>query len=216
MGNHQQFERSFLFQFSCCKVFVFDSAPFLAARSILLVKYNTSRCKMPHLKCNAVLAKLEYNIAMMTKTNISSPKSDVRKRVRELRVSDLFMTMSEIGQKVNISRQRVFQILKEEGLPTRRKIRKFLYECPVCDTISATKFCSLACKKQWQRIPIVCTRCGKLFYSNRHQFFISYPHHNKGLFCSKVCTGKGFAEHYGFERYPDHSSTSKKAPQDKS
>jgi len=59
-------------------------------------------------------------------------ESNTRKRVRELCVSDLFMTMSEIGQKVNISRQRDFQILKEEGLPTKHRIRKYLHECPVC------------------------------------------------------------------------------------
>ena len=139
----------------------------------------------------------------MTKTNASLSKSDVRARVRELRISDLFMTMSEIGQNVNVSRQRVFQILKEEGLPTRHRIRKYLYECPVCGTISPFKFCSKQCKKQWLMIPIVCTGCGKLFFRDRHQFFINYPHHNDGLFCSKICTGKWIAEHYGFKKHPD-------------
>jgi hypothetical protein len=146
---------------------------------------------------------------MRIKTNPSLSKPYIRTRVKELRSCDLFMTMSEIGKKLNISRQRVFQILKEEGLPTRRRIRKYLYECPVCGTISAFKFCSKECKKQWQMIPIVCTRCGKLFYRNRHQFFINYPHHNDGLFCSKICCGKWFAEHHGFQRYPKHSATTK-------
>ena len=146
---------------------------------------------------------------MKAKTNASISKSDVRTRVRELRTSDLFMTMSEIGQKVNISRQRVFQILKEEGLPTRHRIKKFVYECPVCGIISASKFCSVECKNKWRQIPIICTGCGKLFFRNWHQFFVNYPHHNDGLFCSKICTGKWFAEHYGFQRYLGHSATTK-------
>lgn len=146
---------------------------------------------------------------MMTKTNASLPESDVRTRIRELRNSNLFMTMSDIGHKVNVSRQRVFQILKQEGLPTRHRIRKYLYECPVCGMISAFKFCSKECKNKWRQIPIICTQCGKLFYRNWHQFFINYPHHHDGLFCSKKCTGKWFAEHYGFQRYPNHSATSK-------
>jgi len=155
------------------------------------------------------LNKSGYNIAVTTKTK-TSLSEDVRTRVKELRSSDLYMTMSEIGKKVNISRQRVFQILTAEGLPTKHRIRKYLYECPVCGTISAFKFCSKECKKQWQIIPIVCTRCGKLFYRTRHQFFINYPHHNDGLFCSKKCTGRWFAEQYGFQRHPEHSATSKK------
>ena len=139
----------------------------------------------------------------MTKTNISLSKSVVRRQIRELRLSNLFMTMSEIARKINISRQRVHQILKDEGLPTKHQIRKYLYQCPVCGTISPFKFCSKQCKKQWQMIPIVCTRCGKLFFRDRHQFFLNYPHHNDGLFCSKICTGKWIAEQYGFRHVPN-------------
>ena len=145
----------------------------------------------------------------MTKTNISLSKSVVRRQIRELRLSNLFMTMSEIARKINISRQRVHQILKDEGLPTKHQIRKYLYQCPVCGTISPFKFCSIECKKQWQRIPIICTRCGKLFFRDRHQFFINYPHHNDVLFCSKICTGKWIAEQYGFRQCPEHGATAK-------
>jgi hypothetical protein len=143
------------------------------------------------------------------KTNLPLSKAGVRRRVKELRNSDLFMTMSEIGQRLNISRHRVLQILKDEGLPTMHRIRRYLCECPVCGATSVFKFGSKECKKQWQMIPIICTKRGKLFYRNRHQFFINYPHHNDGSFCSKICAGKWFAEHYGFQRYPEHSATAK-------
>jgi hypothetical protein len=133
-----------------------------------------------------------------------------RERVKELRGSDLFLTRSEIALKADTPRQHVFQIFKQEGLPTRHRIKKILYECPVCGTISAFKFCSSECKKKWQQIPIVCSRCGKLFIRSKHQFFINYRRCNGSLFCCKVCAGKSIAEQYGFGQYPKHSTTSKK------
>ena len=78
---------------------------------------------------------------------------DIRKRVRELRLTDMFITMAEIARIFGISRQRVFQILLEEGLPTKhlvRPVKKYQYNCLVCGKISANKFCSDECQKQWQ------------------------------------------------------------------
>ena len=126
---------------------------------------------------------------MKTETTDAMFETNIRERVKELRSSDLFMTMSEIARKVDAFWQRVFQILNGRRLPTGAD-KKFLYECPVCGTISAFKFCSEKCKKRWQTITIARTRCGKLFFRNRHQFFINYLHHHDGLFCSKVCMGK--------------------------
>jgi len=45
-----------------------------------------------------------------TKTNTSLSNVDVRTRVKELRSSDLYMTMSEIGKKVNIPAARFSNI----------------------------------------------------------------------------------------------------------
>ena len=78
---------------------------------------------------------------------------DIRKRVRELRLTAMFITMAEIARIVSISRQRVFQILLEEGLPIkhlRRPVKKYQYNCLVCGKISTNKFCSDECQKQWQ------------------------------------------------------------------
>jgi len=150
---------------------------------------------------------------MKTKINGSSSKSDTRKLVKELRNANLFMTMSEIAQKANISKQRVFKILKQEGLPTKRKIKKSLYACPVCGTVSAFKFCSTDCKRKWRQIKIVCTRCGKLFTRDTKQFLRNYRHYGGGAFCSVSCSAKWIGEHYGFKRFPNHISTFMKAKQ---
>jgi len=114
------------------------------------------------------MLKQEYNIAMRSKTNPFLSKPYIRTRVKELRSCDLFMTVSEIARKLKISRQRVHQILKQEGLPTKHRIQKYLYECPVCGTVSTFKFCTDECKKKWRHIPVVCSQCGKLFFRNWH------------------------------------------------
>jgi predicted transcriptional regulator len=132
-------------------------------------------------------------------------ESNTRKLVIKLRSADLFMTMSEIAQKVGISRQRVHQILQKEGLSTKHKTKKCRYKCPVCGTISTWKFCSVECKRKWQLIPIICSRCGNLFTRNKYQFLNNYRHHGNALFCSKHCAGKWLAEQYQFM----HSSQSR-------
>jgi len=132
----------------------------------------------------------------------------IRQQVKELRMSNLSMTMSEIARLMGISRQRVFQILQENGLPTKhlvRQINNYRYNCPVCGKISINKFCSDECKKQWQQIPVVCTRCGKLFFRDIHKFLYNYRDHNGTIFCSRNCQSKWIGEHYGFKSYPNHS-----------
>lgn len=49
---------------------------------------------------------------------------NTREQVRELRSANLCMTMSEIAKRVGVSRQRVFDILQEEGLPTKHYVSK--------------------------------------------------------------------------------------------
>jgi len=141
-------------------------------------------------------------------TNVTDILSgcDSRQKVRDLRSNNLCMNMSEIANKVGISRQRVYQILREEGLPTKHYQKMTQYVCPVCGTIRAHKFCSDECKKKWQQIPVICDRCGKLFFRNRHQFLTNYSHFNNTLFCSRDCSSKSWAEHYGFKAHPDHIS----------
>jgi len=117
---------------------------------------------------------------------------NTREQVMELRSADLSMTMSEIANSLGISRQRVFQILRDEGLPTKRyiKLKKRLYQCLVCGRISPREFCSDECKKKWHQIPIVCTRCGKLFFRNVTHLLHNYRQHNHGLFCGRRCATK--------------------------
>ena len=133
---------------------------------------------------------------------------NTRERVEELRMSNLYMSMSAIARTVGISRQRVFQILQEDGLPTKhlaRAINKYQYSCLACGKISTHKFCSNECKKQWHQIPVVCTRCGKLFFREVHQFLANYRDHSDTVFCSRNCQSRWIGAHYGFKSDPNHS-----------
>ena len=134
---------------------------------------------------------------------------NTRKQVMELRSANLTMTLSEIANTVGLSRQRVFQILREEGLPTKHfiRIKKYQYQCLLCGTISPHKFCSNECQKKWQQVPVTCTRCGQLFYRNITQLLHNYRHHDKGLFCSKHCGAKWLAEIYGFKSSQSNSES---------
>jgi Helix-turn-helix domain of resolvase len=142
-------------------------------------------------------------------------EADKRKQVKELRNNDLCIKMSKIAKIVGISRQRVYQILKEEGLPTVSKRdgttipllinkRRLSCVCPVCGKLSSRKYCSNECKNKWNEIPVICSKCGKLFFRNKRQFLSSYRKHNGLLFCSRKCNSKWLVEHYGFNLYPNH------------
>jgi len=136
----------------------------------------------------------------------NSGESDTRQRVKELRMSNRFISMSAIARLIGISRQRVFQILQEEGLPTKhlvKPVNKDQYSCLVCGKISTNKFCSNECQKQYRQIPIVCTRCGKLFFRDVHQLLANYRDHSDTLFCSRNCQSRWIGVHYGFKSHPN-------------
>ena len=143
----------------------------------------------------------------------TSGESETRQKVRALRSLDLSLRMSQIGKQIGISRQRVYQILRDEGLPTKHLITKRqtkCYACPVCGTISKSKFCCDECKNKWTLIPIICSGCGKLFFRSSRVLIANYRHRQGFLFCSKQCTGKWLRDQYGFERYPEHKGRKRK------
>ena len=143
----------------------------------------------------------ERTLRELPKTRVlrSLRGSDARKQIIELRSANLSMTMSEIAKRVGMSRQRVFQILREEGLPTKHCVNIKNYQCLECGAVSPHKFCSDECKKKWQQIPIICDGCGKLFFRNVTQFLHNYRKHNHALFCSNSCAHKWLVEMYGFK-----------------
>jgi len=62
----------------------------------------------------------------------TSGDSETRRKVRALRSSDLSISMAQIGRQIGISRQRVYRILRDEGLPTKHLIIKRQTKCYAC------------------------------------------------------------------------------------
>ncbi len=127
--------------------------------------------------------------------------ANTKSKVISLRSTNPYMKMSDIGRAVGVSKQRVYQILRKQGLPTKRSV-ELKYKCLVCGHSSSNKFCSKICKAKWQKIPIVCTNCGKLFFRDKERLL---QHHREALFCCRKCFGIWAGEHHGFKRKWDYA-----------
>ena len=84
-----------------------------------------------------------------------------RELVKTARLKNPCATLQQIGNDIGITRERVRQILSEEGLNT--SAWKQTYYCLNCDKEIATgrKFCSKRCDSDYTRIQIECPVCGK-------------------------------------------------------
>ena len=114
-------------------------------------------------------------------------------KIIALRWTNPCLTLQAIGDQVGVSRERVRQILKRTGLPTKHY--KQTYTCIVCRNIIThcgnKYFCSQKCRMKYHRIPVECNYCGKiikrriseiLHYSDKIQRNYSY--------CNRTCFGK--------------------------
>jgi len=111
-----------------------------------------------------------------------------KEEVLQLRKNNPAMSMSEISRVVGISRQRVFQLLKMEGLPTR--IKKLVFYCVKCDkvvdkekTFRYNKQKCTECRIKENIVYLFCYFCNNLMV--RRKYTIRNRHH----FCDKVCYG---------------------------
>jgi len=112
-----------------------------------------------------------------------------REAVLQLRKNNPAMSMSEISRVLEISRQRVFQILKIEGIPTR--IKKPVFYCVRCDKV-VDKEKTFRYNKQ------KCTECRIIdnivylfcYFCNSVMVRRKYTVRNNRHFCDRVCFGK--------------------------
>ena len=111
-----------------------------------------------------------------------------REEVLQLRNNNPVMSMSEISRILGISRQRVFQILKTSGLPTR--IQKIVFHCVKCDKVVDKEKtfryngqrCT-ACRIQENIVYLTCYFCDNFMVRRR------YTVRNKRHFCDRICFG---------------------------
>ena len=118
-------------------------------------------------------------------------------------------TLQAISAKVGVSKQRVSQILKKEGLPTVHW--KQTYNCNQCGNIIPSDhkyFCNHACEKAYNTInnyvTLKCEECGhsvkRRIYQERRNLK-NYP--EKKVLCAH-CSGKLLGRDFGFGVYPEH------------
>lgn len=134
-----------------------------------------------------------------------------RQQVVKLRQENLCATLQDIATHTKISRERVRQILKEEGLSTTNYNYKPTSHCLNCgqeipSPISQPRiFCSQACFSRYHTILVECSQCGKLF-TIRQSALLARTKRNKTsmIFCSNKCHGTVVGQNYGFLAHPEN------------
>lgn len=111
-------------------------------------------------------------------------------------------TLETIGKKTGVTRQRVDQILKDEGLPTRHQRQTWL--CNYCRKVMSRNrlFCSTECFHEYHYVWLACEECGCLFSRKlsqvRHTLTNPHGSGDKALFfCTKRCKSRHAGKYYG-------------------
>ena len=120
-----------------------------------------------------------------------------------LRQANPCLTLQAVGDKYGITKERVRQVLKGAGQPTRRYYPSKEVLCLNCgQATKRERYCSDKCWHEYTHPLMECSYCGTLFRRNAKQIIsqLSYGHKKTHLFCSKRCQGKWLAQHYGFKK----------------
>lgn len=141
----------------------------------------------------------------------TSPKRNNRKVVARLRKRHATWTQARIAQEVGITRERVRQILKEEGLSTVNSLHYTVNPrlVPLCMQCSEPRgynkqFCSRLCRMEHAKVSVVCDDCSTIFVVGRSDL-TARKHRSKlhRLYHNRACWGKYAGSHYGWGN-PDH------------
>jgi len=111
-----------------------------------------------------------------------------KQSVFTLREENPEWTLDAIGKTVGVTRERVRQILKKKGLPT--KARKTPKLCVVCSmrVESSRKFCSPECRKKSSSITFKCSFCNVDVTWARSVYNAQKRRGYKNIHCSRECS----------------------------
>jgi len=123
-----------------------------------------------------------------------------RPQLIKLRLENPNATLSQLGKLVGCTDERVRQILKSEGLPT--KSLHPTHPCLNCGKPlkKQKKYCNRKCWHEYTYTWLTCPTCGKLFESRigLPAFKVSRGKRTSEFYCSKRCWGKVAGKKYGF------------------
>jgi hypothetical protein len=127
-----------------------------------------------------------------------------------LREGDETLSLGQIAKQIGVSRQRVYQILKEDGLPTAGIFTSKFPPCPGCGKPRPWRhrheLCN-NCRTKRASVQFSCDTCLVIFsrQSYRSPFNPNRVTQNH-TFCSKRCQGKYLAAHHGFGVHPENAT----------
>ena len=124
---------------------------------------------------------------------------NTRRQIQELRKANPCLPAAEIARKLDISRERVRQLLLKTSLPTKLPKKKPIYYCLVCDKPIPRKYrfyCSRACQYKDHHVLVACAHCGKLKELGKFDL-LGKCKINTHIFCSHSCSSLWFWDHSG-------------------
>jgi len=134
-----------------------------------------------------------------------------RDRIAYLRNTYPERTMTSIAKEVGVSRQRVHQVLQQEGLPTKSFRTLSIGYCQICEKpypelLSRYPKAHKECRLAANRVTVRCNYCGEpkeitlgLYYRAVNGYETKQGIKYKGdFYCDKQHQGRWLAEQYGF------------------
>lgn len=118
----------------------------------------------------------------------------VRQLAVQLRQQYPNMTLLSIADECGVTKQRIFAILKSEGLPTRGKYAKRHFRfCKNCGLLNDKPypFCSDGCRDKHIFIAMTCRACGQKFKTQRKDINYKLKNGQYNFYCTKECSRFG-------------------------
>tara|TARA_R110000824_G_scaffold244330_2_gene433069 strand:- start:712 stop:1194 length:483 start_codon:yes stop_codon:yes gene_type:complete len=118
------------------------------------------------------------------------PSFKVKKGITLLRVEYPFATLQEIGENFGVSRQYVYKVLTNAGVPTLRAKRQKYTVCKVCDERieeSMSKTHMGKCHGEYYFLSVHCTNCNKSWSMRRGVYLQKLRRGDRYIYCSRPC-----------------------------
>ena len=115
-----------------------------------------------------------------------------REQIVTLRTNNPNLPAVQIAEFLSISRERVRQILKTEGLPTR--VKPYYGDCKVCgESLESGRkaYCSLACRSVDCRVSFRCDYCGEAKEVLQSVYNAQKRRGYRFMYCSISCRNFG-------------------------
>ena len=111
----------------------------------------------------------------------------------QYRQENPMLTLQDIGNNFNVSRQYIHKVLKTNGISTLRAKRTKIKYCLVCGQATPRQrmVCPGRCSFNYYNIKVNCAFCRIPFYRKRGQIENKYDRGYKKIYCGRQCYHRG-------------------------